>query len=72
MGVSTLLLVDREGVVVDANSVALKTLARARTKVVGEPLTEEQYGQGAAATSLFFVDFIAPPREWGVRLSFRI
>ena len=36
----------------------------------GRNLTEEQYGQGAAATSLFFVDFIAPPREWGVRLSY--
>lgn len=35
----------------------------------GRNLTQEQYGQGAAATSLFFVDFIAPPREWGVRLS---
>ena len=36
----------------------------------GRNLSEEQYGQGAAATSLFFVDFIASPREWGIRLSY--
>jgi PAS domain S-box-containing protein len=32
------LLVDKEGVVLDANAVALKTLARPRARVVGEPL----------------------------------
>lgn len=36
----------------------------------GKNLTNEEYGQGATATSLFFVDFIAPPRTYGVRLTY--
>lgn len=36
----------------------------------GENLTDEQYGQGAAGTALFFVDFIAPPRTYGLKLSY--
>lgn len=36
----------------------------------GRNLSNEQYGQGAAATGLFFVDFIAPPREWGARVAY--
>lgn len=37
----------------------------------GKNLTDEEYGQGAVPTSLFFVDFIAPPRTYGVRLSYQ-
>ena len=36
----------------------------------GKNLANEQYGQGAAATSLFFVDFIAPPRSYGARITY--
>ncbi|MFT6286121.1 MAG: iron complex outermembrane receptor protein [Alcanivorax sp.] len=37
----------------------------------GKNLTDEQFGQGAVPTSLFFVDFIAPPRTYGARLSYQ-
>lgn len=36
----------------------------------GKNLTDEQYGQGAASTGLFFVDFIATPRTYGVKVSY--
>jgi len=44
---------------------------RLQLTVYGENLTNEQYGQGAAATGLFFVDFIAPPRIYGARVTYR-
>ena len=55
-----------------ANASASLRLPGGRTTMTlyGRNLTDEQYGQGAAATGLFFVDFIAPPREWGVRVAF--
>ncbi len=55
------------------------TNASATLRLPGDQLTlslyakninNEQYGQGAAATGLFFVDFIAPPRTFGARLSY--